>query len=198
MTCATRQSGFSLLELLVASTIFFMFIVGISSVYSRTHVIYTRGQNRVEVQQSARIALLTLMREIRSAGFDPSGLVPQQATAAPVQAAESDRLVLLADVDGDGSTDRVTYRLDGRRLVRDVESWDGEEFLPPTSGELAEEVEQLSFGYSSGGAELPAPVAPDDLGSIHRVRIDLVTTHSAIGEQERYPLHVDVGLRNQP
>jgi type II secretory pathway component PulJ len=198
MRHATRQSGFSLLELLVASTIFFMFIVGISTVYSRTHVLYMRGQNRVEVQQSARIALVTMMREIRSAGFDPSGAVAEQTAQAFVQAAESNRLVLLLDVDGDATTDRVTYRLEGQRLVREVSAWDGDEFLLPSSGELAEEVEQLTFGYFNESTALPTPVAADDLETIRRVTIDLVTTHAAIGERERYPLHVDVGLRNQP
>ncbi|PWU17211.1 MAG: hypothetical protein C5B48_16240, partial [Candidatus Rokuibacteriota bacterium] len=79
---------------------------------------YGWGAARVDAQQSARIALERIARELRSAGYDPSG-----AGIAPIAVAASDRVMFQQDLDGDGVVDatreRVTYLVrPGERVLR--------------------------------------------------------------------------------
>lgn len=199
MRTGPDQAGFSLLELLVASSIFFTFMVGICTIYTRSHAIYMRGQTRIEVQQSARVALQSMAREIRTAGYDPSDVTPLLANASPVQIADAGTLAILADADGDRVTDLVTYRLQGNQIVRDVSSWDGSAFPVPTASQVVDGVD-LTFSYFDGSSPInnpiPTPVLPEDLSAVRRITIDLVASQEAVGTQMSYPLTMDVSLRN--
>jgi type IV pilus assembly protein PilW len=200
MQHAARQDGFSLLELLVASGLFFSLMVGVLTLYAQTHRGWARGQSRIESQQSARVAVESMAREIRLAGYDPSGAIETLDEPAAVQTAEGAALTFLADTNGDAVTDRVTYRLVGARVLREFSSWDGSSFTAPLTSLVAEGVSSLVFGYSDAAAPannpIAAPVEEDDLASIRRVTVDLVTTQETSGRRESYPLIMDVQLRN--
>jgi Tfp pilus assembly protein PilW len=189
--------GFSLLELLVASAIFFSFMVGVSLIYSHGHHSYRRGQSRIEVHQNARIATETMLRELRRAGYDPSGAIPQLTPQTTVQAAESSLLTFVTDVDADGVTDRVTYRQRGAELLREVSSWSGSSFPPPAVDQLADGLSAFTLTYHGTSSPIPAPVATASLGAVRRVGIAVVATRHEAGIQESFPLAVDVCLRNQ-
>lgn len=81
--------------------------------------VYAVGVSRAESQQSARIAVERLAREIRTAG-----LGPRPAAFAAIAVAEPTRITLLRDLDGDGviagSGETVTWRLTGTTLRRDA------------------------------------------------------------------------------
>jgi hypothetical protein len=183
-------------ELLVASAIFFIFMVAVAVTYTRGHEIYRRGLTRIEVQQSARIGLDLMVREIRMAGHDPSLAIPLQTHASAMQAAEAAAVTFLGDVDGDAVTDRVTYRRVGKRIVRETSTWDGDEFPAPESGEIVTGVTALSFAYFADGNALAAPVSSDNLGNIGRIHIDLVTAFETVDARASFPLSMDVRPRN--
>lgn len=101
-----RQSpgGFTLLEMLVASSIFLVVLYAIYLVYDTSEANYRRGSAMWDVQSQARVAMERMAREIRQAGFNS----PVKPTD-PVVIATDDTISLHADV-GDGNGLRyVTY-----------------------------------------------------------------------------------------
>lgn len=75
------------------------------------------GAARAESQQSARVALARLAADVRAAGFGGESF-------DAVAVAETERIALQQDLDGDGaiasSGERVTWRLAGSVLRRDA------------------------------------------------------------------------------
>ncbi|MGH7371039.1 MAG: PilW family protein, partial [Candidatus Methylomirabilales bacterium] len=91
------------------------------------------GVDRAEIQQNARVALQSMTREIRMAGYESPGLAnpacPSPKAAAcvlPTQLAS--KIGLRGDVDGDGMTEEVEYELQNCvnqicNLVRRERDW---------------------------------------------------------------------------
>jgi hypothetical protein len=77
------------------------------------------GAARVESQQTARIALHRLARELRTAGSSP-----RTPAFSAITVAEPERLTLHRDLDGDGEIavlrETVTWKLDGTILRREA------------------------------------------------------------------------------
>jgi hypothetical protein len=67
---------------------------------------YRWGAARVEAQQSARIALERMQKELREAGYDPTAV-----GIDAVVAAEPARVVFQRDLDGDGLVDPTSERV---------------------------------------------------------------------------------------
>jgi hypothetical protein len=134
------------------------------------------------------------------AGYDPSGAMTGQPDPTPVLTASENTLEFLTDLDGDGVTDRVSYRMEGHGLIREVGSWTGSSFTAGESGMLADGVTALEFKYFDGtapdGNELIAPILGADLSEIRRIVVTLEATVVNVGQRESYPLFMDVTLRN--
>jgi len=109
----------SLAELLVALAMVGMVLAGVFGILDQGRRLYAIGAARVESQQTARIALERLAREIRHAGEGKAG-----AEFPAISVAEATRVVLHFDVDGDGviagNGETVTWLLRGRVLRRDA------------------------------------------------------------------------------
>ncbi len=109
----------SLAELLVALAMVGMVLAGVFGIPDQGQRLYAMGAARVESQQTARIALERLAREIRQAGEGKAG-----ADFPAISAAEPTRVVLHFDVNGDGviagNGETVTWLLRGRVLRRDA------------------------------------------------------------------------------
>ncbi len=202
-----RQEGYSLVEVLIFSAIFLVVLAAIFMLYATSHTTATWGTNKMEVQQNARVGIEPMARDARMAGYDPSGAIPllgapvaQNCAANPptgsgqfaIQVACSNAISFVADVTGDGTTDRVIYRLVGSQLKREISSWNGANFPPATSSELAEGVTALSLKYYPDGGTAETT----DRASIRRIEISITTQGTAGGKQETFPLTTDVRLRN--
>jgi Tfp pilus assembly protein PilW len=191
----------SVVELLVAITLFAVFLGGALGFYLVHQRAMAGGQEKIEVHQNARVALAALTRDLRAAGHDPDGVISEQPIPAAIQAADSDALTLLGDVDVDGELDRVTYRLAETSLVRETATWNGSSFSTRVASEVANGIVVLSFEYFDDAApdneSLPAPVSGADLERIRRITLGLVARKpSTADSEETFVLKSDVTLRN--
>ena len=138
---------------------------------------YLTGAARVEAQQTARIALIRIANDIRTAGSS----LAHPAFAA-ISVAEPARLVLHRDWDGDGviagPSETVTWLLDGTTLRRNA----GGGAQPIVNGARA-----LAFAYFDAAGE--PTTAPEDVRS---VRVTLTT-----GTTTRTTVTTQIRLRNR-
>jgi type IV pilus assembly protein PilW len=94
-----HNAGFTLLELLIAMAISGMVMTGIYQAYVQQMRVSNTQNQVVDMQQSARVAMLFLERDIRLAGLNPSGMAD-----VGIDTALDYSIQLSLDVTG-GSTD---------------------------------------------------------------------------------------------
>ncbi len=68
-----KESGFTLVELLIAMTIGLIIMAALSSTFLLQRKTYDVQEQIVEMVQNARAAMDIMTREIRMAGYDPAG-----------------------------------------------------------------------------------------------------------------------------
>jgi type IV pilus assembly protein PilW len=176
--------GLTIVEALVGMSLFLIVMFGVYLVYDTAQATFWKGEARANIQQETREALERMRRELRMAGFDPSG------TGEPaVQSPSSDSLKFITDVDDNNVSDLVKYDRDApsRTLRRIVRPRSGGGWGAVTVTTLATGVDSLTFQY------FPSAVVP----GLTRIRITIqasetVTAHPA----EAHLVSTDVFLRN--
>jgi prepilin-type N-terminal cleavage/methylation domain-containing protein len=79
-----RQRGFTLTEVMVASAIMIVVIVGVLLLYDRANRVFKTGNESAELQQNVRVAYDRMVADVRMAGFDykrGGTLLPGQSAA---------------------------------------------------------------------------------------------------------------------
>jgi prepilin-type N-terminal cleavage/methylation domain-containing protein len=155
-----RARGFSLVELLVSLAVFALLLAGTFELLRGGLFAYGWGVARIDAQQSARVALDRMAKELREAGYDPA-----RAGIAPIVGAAPDRVTLQSDLNGNGVVDatreRVTF------LLRP-----GESILRRDAGggaqPIIEGVRRLALTYFD-----PAGAATTDPARVASIRIAL-------------------------
>ena len=198
------EPGFTSSEVLIASTLIGPVLICAFIILETMHGAYSRGERRADLQQSARIGMARIVRELRAAGLDPSGLIPGLPNPGPIQTADISRIAFIGDANGDGSSKKVEYRLDTSAsppvLRRQQWStwaggWSGTNGGQP----LAEGVMALEFTYyGAGGSAIPSAELAARLGEIRRVGIN-ITALAPPGHipSEPFRLVSEVQLRNR-
>jgi hypothetical protein len=148
----------SLADLLVALTGLALVLGALLGSLEHAQRLYGAGAAKVEAQQSARVGLERMAREIRQAGYGAPEL-------PAITLAERSRIVLHLDADGDGAftaaRETITWSVSGRVLRRNA----GGGAQPIVSG-----VRDLALAYfDARGAPTMAPV------DVRTVLITLVT-----------------------
>ena len=69
-----KENGFTLVELLIAMTIGLIILAALSSTFLMQRKAYDVQEQIVEMVQNSRAAMDIMSREIRMAGYDPTGL----------------------------------------------------------------------------------------------------------------------------
>jgi len=110
-----KESGFTLIELLIAMTIGLIILTALSSTFLMQRKIYDVQEQIVEMVQTSRAAMDMMSREIRMAGYDPTGAafdgIPYNEDSSTI-----DIYADLNDIPGidnpTGSYEHITYSYD--------------------------------------------------------------------------------------
>src|SRR5437667_7162177 len=148
---ARRTAGYSLAELLVALGLLGLIMAATALLWQSGLAAWGWGASRVEAQQSARAALERMARELKEAGYDPTG-----AGFEIVLVAEPARIVFQRDLNGNGVIDptreRVTYILRPSETTLRRDAGGGAQ-------PLAEGVQRFALSYLDGsGAPTTDPL----------------------------------------
>ena len=180
----------------MASVLVVIIFIPLYGLFMAGHRTFNTGVDRAEIQQNARVALQSMTREIRMAGYEFPGLLnpacpSPKAAACVLPTRLASKIGLIADVDGDGTTEEVEYELRNCvnqicTLVRRERNWDG---ATSTWGAwsayetIAGNIEGLTFTY------LPA-LTPS------RVRVQVNVREPNTGPDVAYMVVSDMVLRN--
>ena len=217
MSCAR---GFSLVEMLIGSVVFVVVLLAILMILDISQRDYASGAAKSDVQENVRVALESMARELRMAGYAPSS-TPNSDCAAPpcgVTALTSSSVTFQADVDGNPPDvcgvppcmDKVIYTFEPPvdatrpcdpidpatigRISHSVQSWTAGAWSPvtPTAYDIAQCMTALSItSYDSTGA-VTAVAA-----NVRRLNISITGVENARGTSSRsYTVTTDVRLRN--
>ncbi len=103
-----NNSGFTLVELLIAMTIGLIILTALSNTFLIQRKTYDVQEQIVEMVQTARAAMDMMTREIRMAGYDPAGAMqssdPEDAKFVGIPY-DANKLQIYADLNGDEDTD---------------------------------------------------------------------------------------------
>jgi prepilin-type N-terminal cleavage/methylation domain-containing protein len=170
-----KRSGFTLIEILIGTSILGLLGLGVLGLQ------YVLAQNQTVVLTSylaideANSSVSTIAREIRGARTGENG-------AYAIAAAGDNEIIFYTDYDFDGEVDRIRYTLSGNTLEKGVIKPQGQPATYPPNSErvqtLSRNVRNLSipmFTYYSGswpgeGAENPLTL-PANLSEIKTVGI---------------------------
>jgi prepilin-type N-terminal cleavage/methylation domain-containing protein len=163
------ERGLSLIEVLISTTLFSIVFAGVYLLYVTMQGMMTRGELMTDLQQNARVGLAKMVQEIRMAGYDPEGAIPQ-VTLSPKGAirAASATCFSFVGLGLDRSTNpatekskQITYSLSGTTMRRQEDSWDSiaKAFSGGTAQPQAEVVNSLTFIYYTSNNEILVPQA---------------------------------------
>ena len=81
-----KQSGFTLIEWMIALTIGLFLFAGMMSLYSISHETTNDSLDSGELQENGRIAMNLLLKDLRMVGFwgDYTGSILDEDTAEPI------------------------------------------------------------------------------------------------------------------
>jgi type IV pilus assembly protein PilW len=136
----TQCWGYSLVELLVAMAITLVVMAGVYKVYVTQQDSYLLQEQVAEMQQNARTAKYIMTREIRMAGYNPTGLA-----ATGFVSAYNDSIRFTLDITGEDGTitvpgDDITYSVSADdELERDEGSG---------NQAVVENVQAIGFAYA--------------------------------------------------
>ncbi len=94
------QRGFTPHEALIAAATFLFIVFAVYLVYEASRNTFARGEAKTDIQQNARMALSTMERELRMAGYGVPGLsCPPAASPLPrIVEARPRKIILRADL----------------------------------------------------------------------------------------------------
>jgi type II secretory pathway pseudopilin PulG len=174
-TPSKRAAGFTLLELLVGSTVMLVAVLGALFIYSRSNKVSVEQQMVTEVQNDVRSSMFFLSRDLRMAG---AGLPEEfggwflEGENNEDQGAEilPDRLRLMGNIEDPLNLPIRSYQ--GSAAVLDIEDFSFEQYSYPDA-----------FYDNKYVLVLPNP---DSLCRAAEVRVITHVTHSTGGTNERF------------
>ncbi|MBW1781907.1 MAG: prepilin-type N-terminal cleavage/methylation domain-containing protein [Deltaproteobacteria bacterium] len=147
------NNGFTLVELLIAMALAMVIIASLATTFVSQRKAYDVQEQILEMTQSARAAMDMMSREIRMAGYNPTG---SMQTTDPTAAGfvgipySATQLAIIADLNQDGETDgtvtdddaneEITYTFDSTNKQIDRDTGGGPQ-------PLAENIQSFTFEY---------------------------------------------------
>ena len=170
-----REGGFTFINLLIAMGISGIAFGAITTTFVSQSQSYDAQEQVVEMQQNARAAMDLITREVRMAGFNPTG-----ASFDGVHH-HSGYIHIRADLDGngdkDGTNEDLRYRYDNTNNVIERDDDDHNNWTP-----LAENIQAFNFNYLDRNGN-PTTTSAD-------IRQILITITARTAESDRnYPFN---------
>ncbi len=120
------ERGFSLMEVLISMAVFTLVVFAIFSTFESGAGTYAKGDMKADIHQNTRGSMELMVREIRLAGYFPEsfpfimpagpptgclgGLIGiSSATEIPAVNSTTIQITICSDIDGDNSSELVTY-----------------------------------------------------------------------------------------
>ncbi|MFQ5665054.1 MAG: PilW family protein [Candidatus Binatia bacterium] len=196
------QQGFTLMEVLVASTLSLVALAGFLS-FNRGQLFTLRNQaNQLDLQTTARNIVDLFAREVRRAGMNPGCGIPGFSGIA---AATASSLRIQADLNGDGlltaPNEDITYHyVQETTAVERIDHNGVTDVLVSgvdLNGCVIRYFDQDGAELVPGGTGLNA----GERASIRRIRVELTLAGAAVDPTNTLPLRAqvatDVDLRNR-
>jgi type II secretory pathway pseudopilin PulG len=209
--------GFTMLESVVATSIFMVVMYGVYIIYDVGERNYISGSRKWDVQSQARVAMARMALEIRMAGYASPKLTD------PIVIATKDTLAFHADVDGSGAKFITYSRRDctgtvGTTLYRNV--YDAATNARYCGGDaFVDNINSLTFTYyelsnvslpypltssyqldsqahTTGTGTFSAPAAGGLRDRVRQVTISLTVSETTGGKTFPFTISTDVALRN--
>jgi len=180
------REGLTLVELMVAITMFGVAVAVIFGFLTNSRRSYSNMSSRVEYQQGTRAVLTLMSGEIRSAGCDP---LDMNFNTFPL--ADATTIQCRSDLDGDGvietvePAEDVTYTWDA--VAQELRRDNGSGAQTVLRGVTALDLRY----FDEDGAELAVrPLSADDRARVRCVQVD-ITGITERGEPLRYVTRVN-------
>jgi type II secretory pathway component PulJ len=193
MVAGRHSAGITIVELVVAFLIAAVSTTGLVGGVATLARSYRRIEERTVAQHTARLVLELIGRDLRRAGFDPTG-----AGLDPILAAGGHIVRIQADDDGssvidDRSEELIAYVFQDGTLSRVV----GRQSMPIASG-LPSDGWRLTFFDGAGGelADAGGELDGPRCAAIRRVRLRVVVRDSA--QIILADAVTEIALRNRP
>ena len=144
-----NESGFTLVELLVAMVLSLVVLASVSSAFISQRKTYDAQEQANEMIQQTRAVMEIITREIKLAGFDPTGNAFNDTSGPYGIPYSATQLQLQADLDGDGtantsdSNEVIIYSFDSDNLRIDRNTGQAWAFARV----LAENIQSFTFNY---------------------------------------------------
>lgn len=134
-TLRKGQSGFTMVEILVALVLSLLLLTGVYNVFISQQKAYTVEDQLTELMQNVRVGMDFIMRDLRMAGYDPNANLPggvqifgftdsafTESNDSSIGAASSQAIYFTLDADGDGVIDtngneRKAYNIADKYLM---------------------------------------------------------------------------------
>lgn len=215
----SRSAGFPPVEVLVASSIFVLILIGIMQLFEPSSLGYPSVQRALSAPRNGRVAMDIMARQIRMAGYFPENIDSNNSNdqSNSVEVATETALAVAGDLDGSGVSKTFLFCLDsgGVRRVQGPRGASGS-YTCRGGAVLADGVSRLGFAYYDGhNNPLPDPPtsayaldgqavgAPPSFATttqraaVRRVVITLTATETVPNQPpQTYTLTSEVRLRN--
>ena len=173
------KKGFTLIELLIAMALALVIITALSSTFISQRKTYAVQEQVSEMIQGARAAMDMMSREVKMAGFAPTGYDSQfetdptvAQTASKMQRTDptaarfvgipydTTQLEIIADLNGDGETDGTATNNDANEEIIYTYDSANKQIDRNTGGgpqPFAENIQSFTFEYYDGAGISPPP-----------------------------------------
>jgi len=198
ITKIKRVGGFSILETIIAMTIFTIIAIAIVTFQLNIFSLNQISSDNLLAQEDARRALRDMSSEIRS-------MCPSDMGAYPIAQAATSSLIFYENIDDDSQIERVRYFLVGTTLKKGVIKPTG---TPPTYNPSAETTKELVHNIANGTGTIfsyydsnydgtsPPLADPVDVPSVRLIKINIVIDNNIQELPQPLILTTQASIRN--
>jgi type IV pilus assembly protein PilW len=164
VVCGT-QKGFTLIEMLIALAIGSLLLASLYNFYLTQKKTHDIREQIAEMQQNARVGIALMVREIRLAGYNPTGTPGVGITAAGPNTIRI-TMDLNEDHDTNDENEDLTYSLYDSGNDGDLDL--GRKSMGGQNTPVVENIENLHFVYTlRDGSTTSTPAAPSQIRLVH-------------------------------